>query len=203
MCRNQELECLVASLQEDKKNSLKKLEEALTCLEERERTIQCLETRLNERNCQVVCLQEDVDDKAHRIGCLEQEVWGALKRSLFYLHTHHYKRSLTILNAYYTLLVIFKHSDFPCEDCNGTFVGVIMPLYFVKITLPFGKSLEGLGSWHFFFLLSQMRELQKQLNECQGDFGTDALALKKALSRISELETLLMCKNKSLEEFQV
>ncbi|XP_005105710.1 coiled-coil domain-containing protein 18 isoform X2 [Aplysia californica] len=80
MQRNQELECLVVNLEDDKKNLEAKLDDALRALEDRDRQIQCLDTRLNERNRQVICLQEDISDKAQRISSLEKEIREFKKR---------------------------------------------------------------------------------------------------------------------------
>ncbi|CAG5115524.1 unnamed protein product, partial [Candidula unifasciata] len=71
---NQELECLVSSLEEDKRNLLIKLDECHQTIAERERQIQCMDTRLNERNHQVICLQEDNNDKAQTICQLGKQL---------------------------------------------------------------------------------------------------------------------------------
>ncbi|BFZ05571.1 hypothetical protein BsWGS_08610 [Bradybaena similaris] len=71
---NQELECLVSSLEEDKRNLLIKLDECHQTIAERERQIQCMDTRLNERNHQVICLQEDNNDKAQTICQLSKQL---------------------------------------------------------------------------------------------------------------------------------
>ncbi|CAL1530532.1 unnamed protein product [Lymnaea stagnalis] len=71
---NQELECAVCALEDDKRTLNLKLDEALHALAERERQIQCLDTRLNERNHQVICLQEDNTLKAQRLCALEKDL---------------------------------------------------------------------------------------------------------------------------------
>ncbi|KAI8778935.1 coiled-coil domain-containing protein 18 isoform X1 [Biomphalaria glabrata] len=71
---NQELEFTVCALEDEKRTLNLKLDETLHSLAERERQIQCLDTRLNERNHQVVCLQEDNAMKAQRLCALEKDL---------------------------------------------------------------------------------------------------------------------------------
>lgn len=74
MRTNQELEFTVCALEDEKRTLNLKLDETLHSLAERERQIQCLDTRLNERNHQVVCLQEDNAMKAQRLCALEKDL---------------------------------------------------------------------------------------------------------------------------------
>ncbi|GFO15843.1 coiled-coil domain-containing protein 18 [Plakobranchus ocellatus] len=78
---NQELECLVSQLEDDKRTLTCKLDELMHKMSERDRQITMMDTRLNERNHQVVCLQEDANNKANRILCLEREIECTQRKS--------------------------------------------------------------------------------------------------------------------------